>query len=137
MPLLLCSASLNSSESLKSLNFCPVMRSTQPLLLVNVPFSTLQQPLPFSERSFHPVRSFPLKSWIGSVHWGLGFGFRAGARRPDHFNSAPLSPFVVPASLLLVSLPLKTRSTFICSYCGGRLNSRFPALNVICLIGRA
>src|SRR5215471_16154367 len=128
---------LNSRLSLKSLNFCSVMMSTQPLLLVISPSSTLQHPLPFSERSFHPVRSLPLKSWIGVPHFGLAVGLSAGARTPDHFSVAPSSPLVEPASFSPVKLPSKTRSTFWCSYCGGRLNLSFPSLNSICLIGRA
>src|SRR5262245_34396886 len=113
---------LNSRLSLKSRNFCSVMMSTQPLLLVIAPSSTLQHPLPFSERSFHPVRSLPLKSWIGAPHFGLASGLSWGAGTPDHFSVAPSSPLVDPSSFPPLNLPSKARSTFICSYWGGRLN---------------
>src|SRR5262245_15291849 len=113
------------------------MMSTQPLLLVIAPSSTLQHPLALSERSFQPVRSLPLKSWIGAPHFGFDLGLSAGARTPVHFSVAPSSPLVEPSSFAPISLPSKTRSTFIPSYCGGRLNLSFPSLNSICLIGRA
>src|SRR5262249_13358421 len=113
------------------------MMSTQPLLFVIAPSSTLQHPLALSERSLQPVRSLPLKSWIGAPHFGLVLGLSAGARTPDHFSVAPSSPLVEPSSFSPVNLPSKTRSTFMCSYCGGRLNLSFPSLNSICWIGRA
>src|SRR5215475_1366613 len=109
---------LNSRLSLKSWNFFSVIMSTQPLLLVIAPSSTLQHPLPFSERSFHPVRSLPLKSWIGAPHFVSSLGLSAGAGTPDHFSVAPSSPLVEPSSFAPLNLP-------------------FPSLNSICLIGRA
>ena len=91
--------------------------------------------LKFDTDMIRIVTSFALGG--GALAFGLAFGLSARARTPVHFNCAPFSPLVTPESLPPASVPVKTRSTFMLSNCGGRLNLRLPSLNSICLIGRA
>src|SRR5256885_11703029 len=119
---------LNSRCSLKSVNFSPLMMSTQGTLLVSVPFAAAQQ-LPLSLlRSFQPVRSLPLNRWIGLPHFGGVVRVNSADRTPSQFNVFPSAPSVVPSSRLTFNRPLKTRSLEFGSYCTGTLKTSSPFL---------
>src|ERR1051325_10791788 len=117
---------LNSTCSLKSVNFCSVTMSTHGTLFEKVPSAALQQlPRPLLRR-FQPERSFPLKSGMGLPHLGGADRCSFDARTAVHVKDFP-SDSVVPTSLSPTSLPLKTRSPESLSYCTGALNDSSPS----------
>src|SRR5690348_12251257 len=132
MPLLDSVPQLNSTCSLKSSNFRSPMSSGPLPGVMRFPFSTFQAGDAPAKDSFHPARSFPLKSGTGAAQVGAELRFSEGARLPVHCQVLPSGPFRVPERVFPVSLPSNTRSLLLSSSSFGDTNlSRPPEISTL------
>src|SRR5580704_12497117 len=126
MPLLDSGPQLNSTCSLKSSNL-ELLISSGPLPgVISAPFSTFHPGDAPGLSSCQPVKSFPLKSWIGADQFGGLVLLRASALWPVHCHVLPSGPFVVPDKIFPASVPSKTMSTLLPSSSLGEINFRRP-----------
>src|SRR5215510_7489749 len=102
MPLLECSTIRKSVWSVKFQNFCSLMRSVVGGALRVTPSCTVHFISTVGFSAFQPLKSLPLKSWIGlpSFHDPSSLSAMTGARTPVHGVGGVVAPSLpnVPSS---------------------------------------